>query len=115
MLKIGSENVAALEIESVISAVRGVAEVAVVGGRHSMLDEVPVAFIVADHAVDGGSPAVLRAAVMEACRSRLADFKVPHAVVVVDELPRSTLEKVAKHALREQADHAVFLAGLERP
>jgi crotonobetaine/carnitine-CoA ligase len=52
---------------------------------------------------------------MEACRSRLADFKVPHAVVVVDELPRSTLEKVAKHALREQADHAVFLAGLERP
>ena len=35
-----------------------------------------------------------------ACRQQLADFKRPHEVRLVDSLPRSTLEKIAKAQLR---------------
>ena len=42
--------------------------------------------------------------VMSACRNALADFKVPREIRFVDEMPRSTLEKVAKAELRKMLD-----------
>ena len=51
---------------------------------------------------DAPARAALPAAVIAECRLRLADFKVPHEVHVVDEMPRSTLEKVHKAKLRER-------------
>ena len=36
------------------------------------------------------------------CKAKLADFKVPRAVFVVDEMPRSTLEKIHKAELRKR-------------
>lgn len=98
MLKVGAENVAASEIEAVIATVPGVAEAAVVGRPHPMLDEVPVAFIIA-----AAPSAALREAVLSACRRELAGFKVPVDVVFMDEFPRSELNKVAKKELRELA------------
>lgn len=95
MLKVGGENVAASEIERVIAAVPGVAEVAVVGRKHPMLDEVPVAFVIPAAADDD-----LEARVRQACAQALATFKQPHDVRLVETLPRSTLEKVAKAELR---------------
>jgi len=96
MLKVGGENVAASEIERVIAMVAGVSEVAVVAKRHPMLDEAPVAFVIPhDGARDG-----LVEAILAACRESLATFKQPHEVRLVDALPRSTLEKVAKAELR---------------
>lgn len=97
MLKVGGENVAASEIERVIAAVPGVHECAVVAQRHAMLDEVPVAFVIATGQVP---PDALRAAITAACSAQLADFKRPHGLRLVDSLPRSTLEKVAKAQLR---------------
>jgi crotonobetaine/carnitine-CoA ligase len=38
---------------------------------------------------------------MAACKSGLADFKVPREIHFVDEMPRSTLEKIAKAELRK--------------
>jgi len=96
MLKVGGENVAASEIERVIAAVPGVAEVAVVGRRHPMLDEVPVAFVIPRPGQDGA----LADRIAAACADALASFKRPHEVRLVDALPRSTLEKVAKAELR---------------
>lgn len=46
MLKVGGENVAALEVESVILETGWVDECAVLGQEHWMLDEVPVAFVI---------------------------------------------------------------------
>jgi carnitine-CoA ligase len=95
VLKVGGENVGAPEIERVLLGVPAVREAAVVGRPHDMLGEVPVAFVLAD-----GDPAAVRASVEAACAASLAPFKRPVEVRVVRELPRSTLEKVAKAELR---------------
>jgi crotonobetaine/carnitine-CoA ligase len=100
MLKVGGENVAASEIEQVIAVVPGVREAAVVAKKHPMLDEVPVVFIIPAAGV-AGAPADLHDTVMNACRKSLADFKVPREIHFVDDMPRSTLEKVAKAELRK--------------
>lgn len=96
MLKVGGENVAASEIERVIAGVPGVAEVAVVAKRHPMLDEVPVAFVIAAAGQEDG----LAQKITAACAQSLAAFKQPHEVRLTPSLPRSTLEKVAKAELR---------------
>lgn len=103
MLKVGAENVAASEIEQVVAAVAGVREAAVVGKKHAMLDEVPVVFILPQGGV-AGAPHDLQDKVTAACRAALADFKVPREIRLVDELPRSTLEKVAKAELRKMLE-----------
>jgi crotonobetaine/carnitine-CoA ligase len=100
MLKVGGENVAASEIERVVMEVPGVREVAVVGKPHPMLDEVPVVFVIPDANDLLAMPDDLQRAIIEACRSRLASFKVPEEVRVVPDMPRSTIEKIAKAALR---------------
>ena len=100
MLKVGGENVAASEIEQVIALVPGVREAAVVAKKHPMLDEVPVVFIIPHGGVAGAAPD-LHDSVMAACRKGLADFKVPREIRLVDDMPRSTLEKVAKAELRK--------------
>lgn len=97
VLRVGGENVAASEVERVVSSVPGVMEAAVVAGPHPMLDEVPIAFVVAP-----GATPELPEQIIEACRAALAGFKVPRAVHVVDDLPRSLLGKVAKVELRER-------------
>ena len=97
MLRVGAENVSAAEVERIIGAVAGVREVAVVGKPHKMLDEVPVALVIA-FAPDAG----LSERVLTACRVNLADFKVPVEVISVDEFPRVTLEKVDKKVLRQR-------------
>ena len=102
MLKVGGENVAASEIERVIALVPGVYEGAIVAKKHPMLDEAPVAFVIPAPGLDAQARSALPAAVIAECRLRLADFKVPHEVHVVDEMPRSTLEKVHKAKLRER-------------
>ena len=64
-----------------------------------MLDEVPVAYIL----VDGGAasaPPDYGERIIAACRQSLADFKVPTEVRLVDDFPRSTIEKIAKNVLR---------------
>jgi carnitine-CoA ligase len=101
MLKVGGENVAASEIERVIFGVAGVRECAVVAQRHKMLDEVPVVFVIAADDVPADAHARLADDILLACKRALADFKVPRAVHIVSEMPRSTLEKVHKAELRK--------------
>ncbi|MFN8060446.1 MAG: AMP-binding protein [Vicinamibacterales bacterium] len=95
LLRVGSENVAAAEIERVIQPIPGVFEVAVVAGPHDLLGEVPVAFV-----IPAGEPGDLAARILAVCADQLADFKVPREVIFLDVFPRSTLNKVSKRELR---------------
>jgi len=98
MLKVGGENVAAIEIETIIAAVPGVVECAVVGKPDRMLDEVAVAFVVAN------VPAPpLEEAIVLACQEKLSEFKRPREIRFIDELPTGLLGKVLKRDLSELA------------
>jgi carnitine-CoA ligase len=101
LLKVGGENVSAREVEDVVTTVPGVAQVAVVGKYHEFLSQAVVAFVVT---TPGTDEVALETEVIEACRERLADFKVPRAVYAVDEFPLGTLDKVLKNKLRKMAD-----------
>lgn len=98
MLKVGGENVAASEIEMIMLQSGIVSEAAVIGKPHDMLDEVPVAFVILNPGDHGDAAQRL----IDRCAEQLADFKVPHEVYIVDDLPRSLLNKIAKKELRDQ-------------
>lgn len=56
--------------------------------RHEMLDMVPVVFVIRTETAE--PEAIMSDAIIAACRSVLADFKVPCAVYFVEEFPRRT-------------------------
>ncbi len=95
-MRVGAENVAESEVERVIQAVEVVTEVAVVGKPDPMLGDVPVAFVQIIMPTPG-----IEEVVIAACREKLADFKVPAEVRVVDDFPRVTLGKIDKKLLRK--------------
>ena len=93
----GGLNVYPKEIEDVIDGLDGVLESAVVGVPDADFGEAVVAIVVAAPGADP-EPAALRAA----ARERLAGFKVPKRVHVVDALPRNAMGKVEKAVLRRR-------------
>ena len=102
MLRVGGENVAALEIETAINETGLVRECAVVAQKHYMLGDVPAAFVTLNDAGKDLSEEELSNRILAHCREKLADFKVPRSVHIVDDFPRSTLDRIAKKKLREQ-------------
>ena len=98
----GGENVYPAEIEGVLHAHPDVVEAAVVGVPDPRWGEVCAAFVVIREgaSTDGED-------LRDHCRERLARFKVPRTVTFVAELPRSSLGKVRKDALRATAAGAM--------
>lgn len=92
----GGFNVYPKEIESEIDAMPGVIESAVIGVPHADFGEGVTAVLVCNKGAD-----VTEAAVLKALDGRLAKFKMPKRVFVVDELPRNTMGKVQKSVLRD--------------
>jgi malonyl-CoA/methylmalonyl-CoA synthetase len=92
----GGFNVYPKEIESEIDAMPGVIESAVIGVPHADFGEGVTAVVVCnkDARVD-------EASVLKALDGRLAKFKMPKRVIVVDELPRNAMGKVQKNILRD--------------
>ncbi|MEN5160882.1 malonate--CoA ligase [Achromobacter spanius] len=92
----GGYNVYPKEIETLIDDMPGVAESAVIGVPHPDFGEAVVAVVVPK---DGAS---LDASAMQAeLKSRIANFKVPKRVHIIDQLPRNTMGKVQKNVLRD--------------
>jgi crotonobetaine/carnitine-CoA ligase len=101
-LKVGGENVSAREVEDCIRQVPGLDDIAVVAKSHEMLDMVAVAFVI--KADPNAEEEALREQILDACKSNLADFKVPRAVYFVEEFPTAELGKISKKDLRGMAD-----------
>ncbi|WP_050386488.1 malonate--CoA ligase [Bradyrhizobium pachyrhizi] len=92
----GGFNVYPKEIESEIDAMPGVIESAVIGVPHADFGEGVTAVLVCSTGAD-----VSEASVLKALDGRLAKFKMPKRVFVVDELPRNAMGKVQKNILRD--------------
>ena len=89
-------NVYPSEVEDVIKEVDGVQDVAVIGVDDPVTGEAVVAYVRAP----GVSPVTLVDVVRARCEQRLARFKVPSRIEVVDELPTTSTGKVQKGRLR---------------
>ena len=91
----GGFNVYPKEVESLIDELDGVLESAVIGVAHRDFGEAVVAVVVPS------DPTLTPENVTEGIADDLAKFKQPKRIVLVDELPRNTMGKVQKKALRE--------------
>ena len=92
----GGYNIYPKQIETEIDALDGVLESAVFGVQHADLGEAVAAAVVAlpGHKID---PEQL----ISALQPRLARFKLPRQIFVLDELPRNAMGKVQKNSLRK--------------
>ena len=100
MLKVGGENVAALEIESYLANHPAVKLAQVIGVPDDRLLEVPAAFIELNP-----NMWATEAELIDFCKGNIASFKVPRYVRFVDEWPMSST-KVQKYKLRDEFDPA---------
>lgn len=93
----GGFNVYPKEVEEVIDDLDGVLESAVIGVSHPDFGEGVVAIVVPDNSSD-----LSENEIVSGFSSRLAKFKHPKHVAIVNDLPRNTMGKVQKNVLREQ-------------
>lgn len=92
----GGFNVYPKEVESLIDDLPGVLESAVIGVPHPDFGEAVVAVVVPEG--EGTSAEAITAALS----GQLARFKQPKEIILLDALPRNTMGKVQKKALREE-------------
>ena len=95
MIISGGENIYPAEIENLISDIDGVTGVAVIGVPHDTWGEVPWAVLTVREGAE-----VSLDDVRARLEGRIARFKIPKNVVVIDELPRTASGKVRKADLR---------------
>jgi malonyl-CoA/methylmalonyl-CoA synthetase len=88
----GGFNIYPREIEELLLEQEGVREAAVIGAPDERRGEVPIAYVVADEAVDVDG-------LRQRCAQALASFKTPRAIVRLDTLPRNAMGKLQKHLL----------------
>jgi acyl-CoA synthetase (AMP-forming)/AMP-acid ligase II len=95
----GGENIYPAEVENALLEVPGVRDAAVIGVPDPRWGEVGHAYVVVDEAGDGAGDGAAACAV-ELGR-RLARYKVPKHIAVVDSLPRNATGKLQKHIIKK--------------
>lgn len=108
MLKVGGENVAAIEVEAYLCSHPAVKIAEVVGRADARLDEVPVAFV----ELRPGKSATPQE-LIDFCVGKIANYKVPRAIYLMEEQdwPMSAT-KVDKRALREKLPNLMAKASV---
>ena len=93
----GSENVSSMEVEQFLLSHPKIADVAVIGIPDPRWGDAVTAVVVAKP-----SETVSEEDIITYCKGKIAGYKVPKKVFIVDNLPRSTTGKVLKNMLREK-------------
>lgn len=93
----GGQNIAPAEVEEAVCAFAAVLDCAVVGAPHEHLGEVPVVFV-----VPRPEMSLVEAELLAHCKERLSAYKLPHAVHVVAEIPRTGSGKIIRYQLRDR-------------
>jgi malonyl-CoA/methylmalonyl-CoA synthetase len=92
----GGENVSAKEVETVINSMDGVAESSVVGIPDEKWGEKVAAAVVTQpgQVLDPGE-------IQKVCKEHLHNWKCPKEIIFVEEIPKNTMGKVLKEAVKE--------------
>jgi len=98
IIRVRGENVASAEVEQVLGAHPSVQEAAVVGIPSELTDEDVVAFVIPRPGANLNSGELIAW-----CKARLAAFKAPRHVWLVESLPKTETQRVEKHRLRQLA------------
>ena len=105
VIKTGGENVASIEVEKAIYAADPrVAETVVVGLPHERWSEAITAFV-----VPKPGQTIDPSGLIAALKQRLDGFKVPKAVILVGELPKTSTGKIQKNVVR--SEHSKYYEG----
>jgi len=104
MIIAAGENIYPAEVENVLRAHPGVADVAVIGVPDELWGESVKALIIPRE-----EHTIIAADIVRHARAHLAEFKIPKSIDVVEQLPRNAAGKILKSKLREQ-----FWQGRER-
>jgi fatty-acyl-CoA synthase len=105
LVKSGGEWISSVELEGELLAHPGVADAAIVGLPHPRWDERPVAVIVP---TDHDDPPTLES-LHQFLADRVAKWWLPDAVVIVDEIPKTSVGKLDKKVLRADLVDTVIL------
>ena len=105
MIKRSGENVAATEVEYVISLHPKVKEVAVIGVPDAIRDEAIVACIILNPGETCEDKEIITF-----CAEKLAKFKVPSFVKFFDDFPRTSIGKIQKNIIKKQETDAMGLS-----
>jgi crotonobetaine/carnitine-CoA ligase len=97
MIKRSGENVSSGEVENVLLQHPAVFECAVIGLPDELRDESIVGVVVL-HQGHHVEPAVL----VEFCAGKLAKFRVPQQIIIMDSLPKTSVGKIQKHLIRNE-------------
>ncbi|WP_448153158.1 class I adenylate-forming enzyme family protein [Castellaniella caeni] len=95
IIRVGGENVSALEVEDLLHQVRGVAIAAVIPVEDDVYGEVPLAVIKPVNGVELKADDILRS-----LSGRLASYKLPRRIVFREDMPLTDSGKVQKKQLR---------------
>jgi crotonobetaine/carnitine-CoA ligase len=104
------ENVSAEHVERIVAEHPAVAEAAVVGVASDLAEQEILLFVVPS---DSAAPPDL-VALVDWCRSRLADYEVPRYVRIIAALPKTPSERIAKGSLPRSVEGA-YDAAVTRP
>lgn len=100
LVKSGGEWISSVELESVLMGHPGVLEAAVIGVPHPKWQERPVAYVVAKPDFKGRLTAD---ELLEFLRPQVARWWLPDEIRFTDEIPKTSVGKFDKKALRERA------------
>jgi acyl-CoA synthetase (AMP-forming)/AMP-acid ligase II len=104
MVVSGGENIYPVEVENALASHEAVADVAVIGIPNEKFGEALLAFVVLKPGTELETDAMI-----EFCRDKIAGYKIPRQLEVIEEMPRNPSGKILKKELRKP-----FWEGVER-
>lgn len=102
MIICGGEKIFPAQVEPAILELEGVEEVAVVGVKHPVWNELPRAYVVKKE-----NATITEREILAHVRQKLADYKLID-VQFIDKLPKNSMGKVLKYVLRDMANQQIM-------
>jgi fatty-acyl-CoA synthase len=104
VIKTGGEWVSSLELEDIISQHGGVSEVAVIGIRDEKWGERPLAVVVRNPkaSAEANEDDIKAHVKLHADRGVISKYGIPHKILFVEQVPKTSVGKIDKKALRQK-------------